>query len=373
MKKLNIKNILHLVTCLIFLGFIGIFTLTNLFAEKKSFSENENRVLTEFPSASFSNIFFGSFDTEFESWFSDHFIGRDGWIRTKASFLKTMGAIENNTVYFARDHRLIQQFIDYDEKLVESNISYINEFAEENGLKLNIMLVPGASQGEKKYLPLMAGGVDEAKLISKIGESFKDQNYIDVCGKLGTGENNYFRTDHHWNHLGAFDGYTAICQSVLNKEPADFFYTKVADDFRGTMYSKSGAFWTKGDEIYRMDPEKPFTVHVTYEDGTESLSLFVDSRLQEKDKYTYYLDGNHAHVTIKTDIPGNKKAVIIKDSFSHILIPYLCAEYSELEIYDLRYYREQISTSITDKENTDIYVIYGLETFCTDNSLAVLW
>ena len=157
MKKLNIKNILHLVTCLIFLGFIGIFTLTNLFAEKKSFSENENRVLTEFPSASFSNIFFGNFDTEFESWFSDHFIGRDGWIRTKASFLKTIDAIENNTVYFARDHRLIQQFIDYDEKLVESNISYINEFAQENGLKLNIMLVPGASQGEKKYLPLIPG------------------------------------------------------------------------------------------------------------------------------------------------------------------------------------------------------------------------
>ena len=110
MKKLNIKNILHLVTCLIFLGFIGIFTLTNLFAEKKSFSENENRVLTEFPSASFSNIFFGNFDTEFESWFSDHFISRDSWIELKAYLRKESGSLENNDVYYAADGRLIRTF-----------------------------------------------------------------------------------------------------------------------------------------------------------------------------------------------------------------------------------------------------------------------
>ena len=373
MKKVNTKNLMNLITCAVFLTFIFSYTVRNLLTPEKTFSENENRVLAKAPDASIKNILFGDFDTEFENWFSDQFIGRDGWIQAKSTMRRTAGAIENNEVYFGGNGRLIQQFLDFDRKILDSNISYVNQFAQDTGIKLNIMLVPGASQGEKKYLPLFASNVNEAKLLEEIASSFSGQNFIDAAAKIGTGQDMYFRTDHHWNAAGAYAGYTAICQSVLNKEPEEFTYTKVSDDFRGTMYSRSGAFRTKGDELFRMDPRRPFRVQITYENGSTSDSLFVESRLQEKDKYTYYIDGNHAHVSIKTDNPSGKKAVLIKDSFSHILVPYLCAEYSEIELFDLRYYRDQVSKSITDPAGTDVYLIYGLETFCTDTSLAVLW
>lgn len=368
-KKLIVQGI----TCLVFVMFIFVLTVINIFAPKKDFSENENRSLAPAVNTDIKNILFGSFDTEFENWFSDHFVFRDSWIEAKSSLRKDTGAIENNGVYFSRGGRLIQQFLSYDEKTVSDNISYLKEFSQDTGKKLNILLVPGASYGERGFLPFGAANVKEKDLIAEIGAELADQNFIDITDRMGPRENNYFRTDHHWNENGAAVGYDAICRSVLNKEAGSFRLTEVSDSFRGTMYSKSGAFWTKPDKICRMDPEKSFTVSVEYDNGNTSDSLFVDENLSVKDQYTYYLDGNHGYVHIKTDAGSGKKAILIKDSYSHILIPYLAAEYSDLEIFDLRYFHDQVSTHLTDKENTDVYVIYGIETFCTDTNLAILW
>ncbi len=376
MKKADRKKrklIVQCATCLVFIAFVFVLAILNIFWPKVYFSDNENRALSPGVNASASNIFFGDFDTEFETWFSDHFMLRDRWIEIKSSVRKDLGAIENNGVYMAHDGRLIQQFMSYDEKTVEDNISYLNEFAAENNVKLNVMLVPGAAYGESGYLPIGAANVDERALIRQINGKLNDQNCIDLTEVIGTKEQSWFKTDHHWNEKGAQAGYEAICRNVLNKEPYAFTLTKVADDFRGTMYSKSGAFWTKGDPIYRMDPTDGLNVKVTYDNGTETDSLFMDKNLEIKDKYTYYLDGNHAHVHISTDADSDRKAIIIKDSYSHILIPYLACEYKELEVFDLRYYHEQVSTWLTDMEHTDVYVIYGVETFATDSNLSILW
>lgn len=375
MKKDRSKKqmIVKIATCLVFIAFVFVFTAANLFWPKTDFSENENRALAPAVNTSLKNIFFGSFDTDFEVWFADHFMARDKWIEIKASVRKDFGAIENNGVYTGRKGRLIQQFMTYDQKTVDSNISYLQEFSEDNDVKLNVMLVPGASYGERKYLPALAAGVDEKKLIRNIGEQLSDQNFIDLTEVLGSEEDCYFRTDHHWNEKGARMGYEAICRDVLKKQAEDFDLKQVSGDFKGTMYSRSGAFWTKPDSLWRMDPEKPLKVKVTYEGNRETDSLFEDKNLEIKDKYTYYLDGNHAHVHISTDAKTERKAIIIKDSYSHILIPYLACEYSELEIFDLRYYHDQVSTHLSDKEKTDVYVIYGIETFAADTNLSILW
>lgn len=370
MKK---KIITEILTVCVFLVFIFSLTIANLFTPQRSFSDNENRVLAQFPELSLSNIASGKFDDEFEAWFADQFVSRDKWIEMKASVRKDAGAIENNSVYFGHDGRLISQFISINEKTVTNNIDYINEFSQETGLKANIMLVPGASYGEKKFLPIGAWNLDEAKLLSEIGKGFSGQNYMNISDQIGTGNNYYFKTDHHWNEKGAEIGYEQICRSVLNKNPQSFTYQKVSDDFHGTMYSKSGAFWTKGDPIYKIIPAKKNKVTVTYDGKKKGNSLFIDRNLKKKDKYTYYVDGNHAIENIQTSVKNGKTALIVKDSYAHILIPYLAQEYSNIVMIDLRYYHQPVSSLIKNKKNTDLYFIYSLETFCSDTNLAQLF
>lgn len=371
MNKHKIR-LMKKLTSLVFVLIVFMLTVTNLFAPKLTFSINENRVLSPFPSLSLSNIFGGDFDDQFETWFADHFIARDAWIQAKAAARISVGAIENNSVYLGSDGRLIGSYTSINPATANMNISSINDFASENGIQVNVMIVPGSAYGESQYLPLGAYNLNEKQMIEQIAQQMPEQNFIDLTDALSQ-QDDYFKTDHHWNEKGAYAAYQAICASVLHTDPQSFTYTEVADDFKGTMYSKSGAFWTDGEPLYRIDPTSENAVTVTLEDGTVMDSLYKDENLTGKDKYTYYLDGNHSYEKIQTSVNNGKKAVIVKDSYAHILVPYLAQEYSEIDLVDLRYYRDAVSRLITDPASTDVYVIYSLDEFTSDKSLAALW
>lgn len=362
-------------TCTIagFLGFIAFFTGWNIAAPRRTYSPNENRTLAEAPSTSLTHILSGKFDDDFENWFSDHFVQRDFWIELKAGLKKAAGAIENNQVYFARDGYLIRQFQTYSEATLQQNVDAINDFCANQNIRANILMVPTASTIDQSKLPGGAYDIDQIALSSQLASSFQDQNYIAVADLMEGKDSLYFHTDHHWNEAGAYLGYSAITRSVLQKEPAEFQYDLVSSTFEGTMYSRSGAFWTAPDSIYRITPKSgSLQVSVTYDGGTATDSLYSDKRLQEKDQYTYYLDGNHAEVSIKTNAGTGRKAVIIKDSYAHILIPYLAAEYDEIEMIDLRYYHSPVSALLSSMPGADLYFIYSLDNFAEDPNLIFL-
>ena len=362
LKKLTIATAAMLTGCL---------TIFNVLAPKTDFSANENRYLAPFPSLAPSNVFSGNFDEQFESWFSDHFIRRDQWIRTKADMRRDVGAIENNGIYLCKNKQLIQSFTNLDQDNLNNNISYVNEFNDELKQKVNVMIVPSAAWGDSENLPAGAYNLNEKKIIESIKAKMPDVNFLDLSDDMTAEENLYFRTDHHWNEKGAYLGYEKICEDVLDKEPEKFSYEKVSDDFKGTLYSKSGCFDLSGDPLYKIVPENDNQVTLELEDGTVLHSLYVDKNLEIKDKYTYYLDGNHAYEKITTSVDNGKKALIIKDSYAHILVPYLAQECSEIQLVDLRSYRQAASDLVDD--DTDVYILYSLNEFAAGKNLAALW
>lgn len=362
------------ITNLLFLGFLSFVTIANLSAKRQTVSWNENRTLAKAPEHTLSSLISGRFDDQFENWFSDHFFQRDRWIELHAFLRKTSGAIENNGVYFARQDRLVRQFQSTDSANLQANIDTVHAFCDDQEIKANVFLIPSAAWGAAGELPYGAADINQSRLLKSIGNQFADQNFIDFTELYAPSASLYFKTDHHWNEKGAYQGYVSIASQVLNKIPNRFVYTKRSDDFKGTMYSRSGAFWVPGDSLYEIQPENgELNVQVRY-DGDTAVhdSLYVPKRLSEKDKYMYYLDGNHAYVHIQTNAANNKKAVIVKDSYAHILIPFLATEYSEIQLVDLRYYHSPVSELITDKAQTDFYVLYSLDNFCSDPNLAFL-
>ncbi|HCV54485.1 MAG TPA: hypothetical protein DF911_00400 [Erysipelotrichaceae bacterium] len=368
MKKIPFRTY----TILAASAWLIVVSLLNVFAEKTDVSWNENRTLQEMPSTQPATLFSGNFDEQFEKWFSDHFVNRDKWIELNAIARKATGAIENNGVYFAQDGRLVQQFQTVNETTLQANIDTVNAFCTDHSVKANIFLVPTAAWGAANELPVGASDVDQKALLQEIKQKFPDQTFIDYTELASPSPNLYYRTDHHWNEKGAYQGYVAIASQVLNKIPNAFIYTEVSDSFEGTMYSRSGAFWVSPDPIYEIDPDgSDLQVSVSYDDGdTVTDSLYSTDRLSTKDQYAYYVDGNHAYVDIKTNMNTNKKAVIVKDSYAHILMPFLATEYSEIQMVDLRYYRGNVSDLLDDQ--TDLYFIYSLDNFCSDPNLAFL-
>ena len=363
-------KVLHSITIFCFTALISVFSVWNALAPKETVSWNENRTLAKAPSLEPAHLFGGKFDDDFESWFSDHFMYRDFWIELKAMVRRASLFIENNDIYFAEDERLISRYGSTSTETLQANIDLIHEFSEEHGIRANILIVPGAVSSAKDTLPQGACDIDQAKMIEDIAAEFADQNFIPLDRENTLTAENYFRTDHHWNESGSYLGYRAICEHVLHKEPENFTKEPAAEGFVGTMYSKSGAFWTRGETIYTILPEKTFSAHLSFDDREPMDSIYSTSRLQEKDKYTYYIDGNHPLTKITTNVNSGRKALILKDSFSHILMPYLAAEYDEITLIDLRYYHQPVSDLL--EGTTDFYVIYSLDNFADDPSIAFL-
>ena len=332
---------------------------------RRTFSENENRALAAAPDTSVRSVFSGDFDTAFETWFTDHFPFRDFWIGLKAYTKQYSGSLENNDVFFADDGYLIRRFQTYDERTLVQNTELIREFCTDQGVQPYILLVPTAAGTRQNLLKAGSYSLDQEALRNH-AEELLGYPVIEIDTTV---DPFYFRTDHHWNAYGALQGYKAICAQALQKEPEDFTMTVVADDFRGTMYSRSGAFRHAGEDIVRPD-HAGLQATVTLEDGTVHEGLFFEERLAEKDKYMYYLDGNHAFESIETNVHNGRRALILKDSYAHILVPYLAAEYEHIDMIDLRYFRGNASDYL--QENTDVWFIYSLDNFCEDPYLVFL-
>ena len=76
------------ITTLIFLLIVIFLPFITLVSKKENFSELENRVLSKKPEFSLENWFDKSFMNDFESYVSDHFLGREKWITKKIDIME---------------------------------------------------------------------------------------------------------------------------------------------------------------------------------------------------------------------------------------------------------------------------------------------
>ena len=183
----------------------------------------------------------------------------------------------------------------------------------------------------------------------------------------------YYRTDHHWTSRGAYTAYRAYMQ-YKNRQylPQDAFSVSSVGGFFGSTYSRSGLWLTKGEEVELWDSGTKLSVQ-NAESDTVHESVFYRERLEELDKYTVYLDGNHSLVRVQNpDAAGKGKLLVIRDSYANCLGTFLAEGYAEVVLVDLRYYKEPISELVKQEEFDDILVCYSLGHFMTDTNIMFL-
>ena len=372
------KKTIQWMLIVVFCGFIGGLTVLNCFNETRDFSEQENRTLAQFPEFSWDRFFFDHYTIDLEEWFTDQFVARDQWVGIKALSERAAGKIENQNVYFGKEDWLIGQVDILSDQRSLSNIRKINAFAANTGIPVTMMLVPSAAQTYPEMLPGLAYNTDQDEVIRQISEKTENIQMVSVSDRLKDHQDQiyYFTTDHHWNALGAYQGYKALMEAwnMEAMEPGrDFDYQLSAEGFKGTQYSRSGAYWHTGDPVLTWTYREPFDVTVRQDQKEETTdSLFSWSRLEEKDKYMVYLDGNHAVTEIHSSTDSKEKLLVIKDSYAHILVPYLAPHFSDITMVDLRYYRFPVSELAEQMEADRILILYSVPDFCEDTGLALL-
>ena len=356
--------------CGFFLVFLFGFSVLQLLPDS-TFSEQENRVLAQFPEWSIESAASGEFADQMEEYASDQFPFRNGWVLINHLMDRFLLKIETGGNYVLSD-RIIQQFNDYDADKVLKNIRKINEFSALIVQDVDLLLIPTASEIERDRLSDFVNDVDQKQLLSEIKGLLEETvKFVDCYESLAEAEEDvFYATDHHYNEKGAYLVYESYLQH-LGKSASEFVMEKVSDDFCGTLYSASGAYYMGCDAIWRIDPKEEVSVQVEYEEnGIIVDSVYNEDNLSIKDKYTYYLDGNHSIVNITTSLTDKPSLLLIGDSYTHLMVPYLISEFSEIKVVDLRYYRLALSD---DASNYDqVLILYSLENFVEDDGLSWL-
>ena len=74
-----------------------------------------------------------------------------------------------------------------------------------------------------------------------------------------------------------------------------------------------------------------------------------------------------------TEIINNKAdkgtVIVVKDSFSHCLAPFLSESYNKVILVDMRYYKLSVSDLAKKEKAENVIVLYGIDNFATDTDL----
>ena len=368
----------------VFAAFIFAMAAWFIFNPKLDYSSSEKRYLQEFPEADVNNILSGEFGQEFESYFADHFPMRNTWVGFNAYYNLYSGVNGQNGVYNCSDGYLINKPVDKKNN-IKKNVGVLADFGKSIGdVPMTVMFAPSTGYIAGDKLPLIHDSYNDdeyfeqtAKTLAESGVGFVDLRDT-FKQKYAEGEQLYYRTDHHWTTDGAYEAYVKLCEKLgIESAPRDRFKKTAYDNFYGTTYSTGGFWLTEPDKITVYEnpgnTDKNITVGIS-EDGEEKYygSMYFYDHLGEDDKYPVFLDGNHAMTEIRNTGAERGTILLVKDSFSHCLAPFLAENYKRVILVDPRYYKQSVSELVKKTGAEQVVALYGVDNIATDTDIVWL-
>lgn len=379
----NRSKIGKYIPAVVFLIFIYGMALWFLFSPKTDYSSSEKRYLQKFPDANVEKVLSGEFGSEFETFFADQFPQRNTWVGLNAYTALAEGNNGASGVYNCKNGYLINKPVSTDNSL-DKNVGAVVDFAKTIDAPTTVMLVPSTGYIADDVLPTFRDKYNDDEDISRISSTLSKEKigFVDLRERFKSeyknGSQLYYKTDHHWTTKGAYTGYQELCKA-LGITPIDDSTLKKDSypDFYGTTYSSSGFWLTPPDniEIWSNPKNSDKNISVKITEGANiktSGSMYFTDHLKEDDKYPVFIDGNHALTEITNTNAKNGTILLIKDSFSHSLAPFLAENYSKVVLVDLRYYKESVSQLVSTYNPEQVVVLYGIDNLATDTDIVWL-
>lgn len=396
------KRVCNILSAVLFTAFLFVFAVLFPLLPDEAFSEDENRVLAQFPEFTWGRLADGSFSSEINDYFADQFPARNFLVGIKGVTETLMLRGENNGVLLGRDGQLaVRRFKVYQGRLVQTddmdyyyvntvkrNVDAINNYAANNGMKTVTVLPPRTVDvcADAFSYP---GEITESLHEAFSGISAEEAGYIDLFPlfreKYAAGEYIYYRTDHHWTALGAYYAYCEIMKAFGMEAdilPWESFSLEEVPDFYGTTWSRAGYKFVGPDTLTipttGRESELLSTCYsiqaVKGEDGKQKRGLasyksfdgwLVRDYLTEKDKYGAFLDGTHNGMTVFKKDGERERLLVIKDSFANSLVPYLSAHF-DLVIVNLAGGEKDAKRYAEEFGTTRALIVYNWENMITN-------
>ena len=207
-----------------FLVIIVTFFVFNTISPDKEYSKVENRTLSKRPSL--EKVGGENFSKEYEDYYNDQFVFRDFLIGVNTVTDYILNKTEVGNYYVVEDNWILGKFPNvFNEKRLNRYSNAINKLAKvgkSEGKDVYFAMTPHKTNVLKHIYPKYI----ETSSIDKNIKGFEDKlnkevvNYIEMDDYMMNKfskkelESMYFKTDHHWNGKGAFEGFKIIIEEM---------------------------------------------------------------------------------------------------------------------------------------------------------------
>lgn len=240
-------------------------------------------------------------------------------------------------------------------------------------------VVEFGNENSDEFLALLASaGTDALDLREAFQSAAHDHAYY------------FFNTDHHWKPEGAFLAFQNIADCLregygFTIDPAvtdlESYKTITYEDiFLGSQGKRVGPLYAGVDDLTLLLPKEEtdgFTFSIPHKNVVRSGS-FEDAYLfyemiERRDyynlnPYAVYTGGDYplSIMTNENDATGGKKILLLRQSYSCALAPFLSRACGTLDIIDPRYYEGSIRDYIAETQPDLVMMVYGASDTCNE-------
>lgn len=260
----------------------------------------------------------------------------------------------------------------------QNYIRCINEYVEQlPGVNIYAMVIPTAAAF---YLPAKAADASKPQgpVIESIYKNLNPKAHpVNVFGALQQhkDEDIYLRTDHHWAPLGGYYAAKELAR-VAGVPFRDLknYDRHVVHGYVGSMFGYSHDISVKNapeDFVYYTPRDIDYTTtyitykinkkyEVTSEGKPYTGSYFHHYKDGSGAAYCTFMGGDQHTVKVKTGTPGNRKLLIVKDSFGNTLPGYMFYSFSEVHVVDFRYFPKNMKEYVKANGITDVAICFNI-------------
>lgn len=203
----------------------------------------------------------------------------------------------------------------------------------------------------------------------------------------------FFKTDHHWTPEGAFLAFQQIAGRLKTRygfpvdpevtDRGNYKTTLYPQFFLGSQGKRVGPLYAGMDDFNLLLPSREtsgFTFEIphkgvtrsgSFEDAFMFLGMITDDDPYTANPYASYTGGDYP-LSIMKNGNGEKKILLIRQSFSCALAPFLARACGQLDIIDLRYYEGSIRDYVSETLPDLVLIVYAASDTCNDELFAPL-
>ncbi len=329
----------------------------------------------------------GGSTAQAESRFNEFLPGKEQWVTFNGGVQRLLGRREVNERYRLDNGQMTYIIPELDMSGIAGNTADFARALEERGIPfLYVNLLFKVDESDKQLPPGVEDSSNEnadrfLAILRERGVDCLDLRELEKAEGLDH-YSLFFSTDHHWTPEAGLWASGEISAALGERDPAlaadpalfrleNYQVQTYEQIFLGSHGRRVGAWYSGLDDLDLLTPKFEtrlrFSVpekDILREGSFEETMLFPE-KLQTEDRmnsaaYDVYCGGEYGLVRVENPPGGNgKRILVLQDSFSLVVIPFLSLGYEQAEYLDLRIWNGGLLDYIDETRPDLVLVLYN--------------